>query len=226
MITEEMLISAAGEVSAAIVGSLSEEPHQFSPMFERKLRALIHRAEHPVRYRVLRQAAAVLIVAISIFSVLYLTVPTVRAATDHWIKTTFGRYIQYYPEEVIIPEVQYDYYLPNEFDGYTLIDVVDEDTETMYIYRNESGQFLFFDYYRSASNSSTFLMGIEDYQHIAGFVDSVPADIYIAPTEQDSSCIIWTNPTDGVLLCIQACEDAEQLVAIAEKIKKSEIISE
>lgn len=220
MITEEMLISAAGEVSAAIVGSLSEEPHQFSPMFERKLRALIHRAEHPVRYRVLRQAAAVLIVAISIFSVLYLTVPTVRAATDHWIKTTFGRYIQYYPEEVIIPEVQYDYYLPNEFDGYRLLSEIDRGEDKCYIYSNNDGNLLSFEYVRNSSNSSMFLMDINTHQYIHGYVGDFPADIYIAQTTDKSSLIIWQNSTENVLFCIQAIGEKDQLISFAEKVEK------
>lgn len=222
MITDEMLRAAAGEVSAAMAASIPEQAHTFSPGFEGKMRSLIRRSEHPLRRRVLRQAAAVLIAVLMVFSALYLTVPSVRAAVHSWIRTTVGSYIQYSPGEATAPEVQYDYYLPDEFDGYTLIDIVDSGTETMHVYLSESGQFLFFDYYRNITNSSVFLMDIEDHQYISGCVGTIPAELYLAPTDYESSFIVWSHPTDGVMFCIQATADKDELIALAEKVEKIE----
>lgn len=106
MINEEMLKLAAAEVSEAMVASVPMREHSFSPAFERKIRGLIRRAAHPVGYRVLRQAAAVLAAAIMTFALLYMTSPTVQAAVNSWIRSTFGDYFQYSPVETTPPDVQ------------------------------------------------------------------------------------------------------------------------
>lgn len=221
MITKEMLVSAAGEVSEAMVSSIQVQPHRFSPDFERKLRNLTRRAEHPLWYR-MQQAAAILVALATAIAALYLASPTVRAAVDGWIRTTFGGYFQYYTEDTTPQAVQYDYYLPDEFDGYTLLTTIDRGDSTMYLYSNEMGQILSFDFVRGSSDSSLFIYDTEDCEYYRVNVGSLPAEIYISHAENKSNVIIWQDSTENVLFCIQVPAGKDQLIAFAEKVEKIE----
>jgi hypothetical protein len=157
LITDEMLAVAAGEVSEAMVSSVEVYPHMFSASFVRRLRRLIHRAEHPVRYQLMRHVAAILIAAVTIFGMLFATNPEVRAAVIGWVRTTFGGWIHYKTDETTPPDVQYDYFLPEDMEGYTLIDKIDRGSDYLYIYLSEEGQMLTFEYLRGEQNQDLFI---------------------------------------------------------------------
>ena len=220
MITDEMLAQAAEEVSLSMADSLDVTPHRFSSGFERKMRSVRRRAEHPVRYQVLRHAAAVLVAVITAFAALYAFSPTVQAAVNGWVRTAFGSYFQYSPSDTTPPDVEYDYYLPEEFDGYTLTEEIGDDGSKLYVYTNKDGDLLFLEYILGSSGVSTYLMDIENHQYIRTFVDSQPADLYIALTEDQASVIKWQNREENVLLSITAMENEEQLIAFAKKVEK------
>ena len=62
MISDAMLQQAAEELATAINESLPDPKEcvfQFSPKFERKMKRLTRRANHPILYRNLRMAASV-----------------------------------------------------------------------------------------------------------------------------------------------------------------------
>lgn len=220
MISDEMLAAAAGEVSGAMVDSISLEDHVFSGQFERKMHALIRRAAHPVRQQVLRYAAAILIAAITAFGALYLFSPTVQAAVNGWIRTTFGSYFHYYSADTTPPDVEFDYALPKAFDGYTLQTTIVQEFGDIFIYTNKDGQMLSFYYARGTSNVSVFLGDIEDHAHYTGHVNSLSADIYISPNNNSASVIVWHHPNENVLFCISAFASKDELIEFAEKIQK------
>lgn len=217
MITDEMLALAAGEVAEAMAASVPIREHTFSPAFERKMRLLIRRAEHPVGHRLLRQAAAAAAALILAFTLLYAASPTVRAAVNSWIRSTFGSYFQYSPVETTPPDVQYDYALPEEFDGYTLLDVIDNGDGKLYLYVNEQGQLLKFQYIYGGDTS--LFLDVEDFQHLTGKVGGYHADIYIAPNEEQNSAIIWYSQENNTLFHISAATDADTLVNLAHSVK-------
>ena len=225
MIPEKMLSAAAEEVSAAMVDSIPCADHVFSPGFDRKMGHLIRSAAHPVRRQVLRYAAAILLVALTAFGSLYLLSPTARAAVNSWIKTTFGSYIQYYSDQTTPPEQEYEYFLPEEFEGYTLLKAVAHETDASYIYCNETGKMLTFSYLRGTNNTALFLMDIENHTYRSGVVCSSNADIYIAPNNDEPSLIVWHDPEDNVLFCISAFASEDELIGFAEKMQKTEKIS-
>ena len=203
-----------------MVSSVPMVEHTFSPDFLRRMKKLIRRAEHPAGHRVLRQAGAAAAALILAFTLLYAASPTVRAAVNSWVRSAFGDYFQYSPVETTPPDAQYDYALPEEFDGYTLLDAIDRGEDYLYIYTNEEGQMLFFEYLRNTSDSSMFLLDVENHAFSQDYVGSVCADIYIAPTADETSIIVWHNSDENVLFCIQATADRDQLIAFAEKIEK------
>lgn len=222
MISNEMLAAAAGEVSAAMVECLPDHAHSFSPAFERKLRVLVRRATHPVRRQVLRYCAAVLACAITVFGFLYLFSPTVRAEVSGWIRSIVGSYFQYHTEDTTPPAVEYDYFLPDAFDGYSLYSVLEGVSDNAFIYTNADGQMLSFNYVRGTGGTALFLWDVENHIYSTGFVGSQKADIYISPDNSAASNIVWHDPNENVLFCISAFADKDELIRYAEKVEKTE----
>ena len=220
MITEEMLALAAGEVSAAMVACVEAVPHVFSRGFERKLHRLNRRAEHPVRYQVLRHVAAVLIAVITVFGALFAASPTVRAAVIGWVRSTFGSWIQYSTEETTPPDVQYDYCLPETFDGYTLLTTVDTEDGKLCMYANELGEMLRFQYIYGSTDLSLFIYDVENHNYIRSSVGDYPADIYITSDPGESNLIVWSNNAENVLFYVSAYADMNELLEIANSVKK------
>lgn len=224
MISDEILSAAAGEVAAAMAASCSDCGHVFSRGFERKMEHLIRRAAHPVRHRVLRYAAAIVLAAITAFGSLYLLSPTVRAVVNSWIKTTYGSYIQYYSENTTPPELEYDYFLPEEFDGYKLVNELDTGVGKWFLYSDSKGHLLEFEFIYSSQSASIFLE-VENCEHSNVLVEDYVADLYLALDPIEHSFLIWTDPTTGTIFSIGAAESKDFLISVAEKIEKNIKIS-
>lgn len=216
MISDEILSAAAGEVAAAMAAPCSDCGHVFSRGFERKMEHLIRRAAHPVRHRVLRYAAAIVLAAITAFGSLYLLSPTVRAVVKSWIKTTYGSYIQYYSENTTPPEQQYDYFLPEEFDGYTQIKVVDHSLGKTFVYSHTDGHILLFEYIRNTDSGSIFL-DVDDCDYSTVRFGEYTADLYLSRDPNKNSILVWEDLSTGMILSIGATEDKDSLIAIAKK---------
>ena len=219
MISDEILSAAAGEVAAAMAASCSDCGHVFSRGFERKMEHLIRRAAHPVRHRVLRYAAAIVLAAVTAFGSLYLLSPTVRAVVNSWIKTTYGSYIQYYSENTTPPELEYDYFLPEEFDGYILVDDTEDIFGRTFIYAHSDGRILLFDYMRS-SNSCGLFLDVDDCDYSTVRFGEYTADLYLSRDPNKNSILVWEDLSTGTILSIGATEDKDSLIAIAKKVEK------
>ena len=221
MISDELLAVAASELSAAMAESVSPSDHTFSPAFARKMKLLSRRAAHPARQQVLRYAAAILIAAITAFGGLYLLSPTVRAAVNSWVRTTFGSYIQYYSDDTTPPKLEYDYFLPEEFDGYSLVSELDTGFGTEFLYSASDGRLLIFDYTYSTPSAGIFL-DPENSQYSTVMVGDCIADLYLALDPSAHSFLVWTDPSTGTIFSIGAAEGKDFLIAVAEKIQKTE----
>lgn len=217
MITEAMLALAAAEVSDSMVNAVQERDHAFSLAFERKLRTLTRRADHPIRYQVLRYAAAVLIVAVTAFGVLYAAVPQVRATVNEWVKTTFGSGFRYDSNDPDPSAVQHDYRLPEEFDGYILVDSL---VKGNYIYINDNGSMLHFGYIHGTDDATLIIGDVDDYAAESFSWNEYSAEVYISPYDNELSVLIWQVPEENVLFIVRAQGNKQDLLKIAEKIEK------
>lgn len=219
MITHEMLAMAAEEVSDAMAANICHADHVFSARFEKKMDALIRRAAHPVRRQVLRYAAAVLIVAVMAFGSLFLFSPTARAAVIGWVRSTFGSYFHYYSEDNTPPDVEYDYFLPEEFDGYALQATVERDYGTFFIYTHADGRLLSFEYMRGGDSNALFVDS-DNYILESGFIGDTTADIYCSQIAGKISTIVWKDAQENVLFYINAVAERDELIEFAKKVEK------
>ena len=98
MISEEMLKKAAAEADQAIRNSLpapADCKHEFSPSFQRKMRRIFRKANHPVIYQLPKYAACfVLVVALA--GGTWLTVDVeARAAFFAWVREKYEAFVEY-----------------------------------------------------------------------------------------------------------------------------------
>lgn len=224
MITEEMLAAAAEEVSLCMIQGLPSHPHTFSEAFEKKMRKLLRRTLHPVRYQILRYTAAVLVAIFTIFSVPIAVSPEVRAAVVGWVKSAFHEFFEYSSESPspTNADVGYDYFLSETSSGYTLLNSFEKNAGNLYIYTNSEGHILQFSYTRSADGNGLFV-DTDGYDVHVASVNNQPADIYISQNSSEASVIVWQDTTGNILFQITAYADKEELLVLAENIKKREI---
>lgn len=228
MISDELLAAAAGEISAAMGDCAPATEHAFSPAFEKRMAVLLRRGTHPVRRQVLRYVAAALIAAVTVFAGAYLLSPTVQATVNgwvgNWIRSTFGGYIQYQSADDTQPDAEYDYFLPEEFDGYTLIEVMALENSKVFTYAHPDGRVLQFIYVYGTQSNSIFL-DVENSTHSTIRIGSNTADLYLSKDPEQTSILVWEDEETGALLTISAVENKKNLLAIANKIEKTEKIS-
>ena len=226
MLTDAILKEATAEAERFRLSIVPEdgEPHVFSKRFERKMQKLIRRADHPVRYRVMRVAAAVALAIVTLFGAVMAVSPEARAAVIGWIKETFGVYTHYSsddttPEDTNTDPVQYEYHFSEIPEGYMELMVEDIPGGKAYLFANDSGNILHFTYTYDPENNSLFVR-TDNYEHHTGFVSNLPADIYIALKENETSVIIWQDLQEGVIFEIHALADQIGLTALAESVEK------
>ena len=96
MITDEMLATAAKELSLAIGATFpdpSKNVHHFSLRFKRKMNQLVKKTNHPVRYLWTQRVAGFILVLFVGFMMIMTVSPTVRASVIGWIRERYESYI-------------------------------------------------------------------------------------------------------------------------------------
>ena len=222
MVTDKMLQQAAGEVELAMLNTLSAQEvatHQFSRQFERKMQKLTSRVKHPIRYNVLRSAAAIILIILTLFGALMAFSSEVRASMIEWAKETFWGSAQYVASGNA-EATQYDYQLSVIPDGYRELHTIEAEDGRNYLYVNDSGNLLKFSYSYGTMASKLFIQ-TEFHTKVEGTVNGAAADIYITSNENESSVIVWHDPETGTLLYIDAKMDKDSLIALAESVTKT-----
>ena len=234
MLTDAILKEATAEAERFLLSIVPEdsEPHVFSKRFERKMQKLIRRANHPIRYQVMRTAAAVALAIVTLFGAVMAVSPEARAVVVGWVKSAFLEFIEYSSTGLNTNEntddtannqgneqIKYEYYLSVIPEGYRELTVEDRPDGKTYLYINDLGKILQFTYSYGAENSSLFVK-TEDYVQHTSFVNNLPADIYISLKENETSVIIWQDLQGRVIFEIFAISDQTGLIEIAETVSK------
>lgn len=221
MVTKAMLREAAGEAERALLKSLENktyEPHQFSNRFEKKIDKLIRRAKHPFRYNVMRSAAAILLVIVILFGMVFAISPEVRASVINWIKSTFFEYSQY-SSNGGEDNTEYEYYFRVVPDGYSELTAIDSKDGKIYAYVHKDGYMMQLSY-AHGNRDHNFFVKTDVHTHIEGFVNGNEADIYVTNDEKETNAIIWRDEKTDTLFCISTKADKDLLIALAETVVK------
>ena len=221
MITDAMLREATGEAESFLLAHLPEpQPHQFSPRFERRMRKLISREKHPIRYRVLRYAAAMLLAILTLFGSVLAVSPEARASVNGWVRRTIrGKFYYYFTGGYTPPPAEYE--LAALRDGLRWYDIFDSDGGKTYLYLREDESLVEFRYV-CAAEAKHYSMSFEGMGYHEVTVNGWPADLYLAINKDYTSMIVWVDPVEGTLFHIVAHADREELIALAESVRKIE----
>lgn len=222
MLTDERLISAAGNVAMCILDSYPPPTHcshTFSEQFERKMDKLFRKVNHPILYRSIRYAACILLTLTLVFGSVLAFSPQARAYVGKWIKQKYESFYQYFFVGDVYSETPCRYELSFVPDGYSLIDSYEDSSGEAFIYANEIGQILQFTYMTN-SNSSSLFVEAEEYIQKKVLVHSLPGEVYISKEENHSNGIIWTDDTSGTLFFISGNLQEADLISIAQQVVK------
>ena len=222
MITDEMLCEAASRSNDIFLDFLSHDctnDHSFSLAFERKIKRLKRKADHPILHQVLNRAASILL-ALVVGSGVWLTFDTqARAAFFGWVKEIYQEFFVYRFSEPNASSFSTAKYrlnmLPPEYTE--MLSTETEYGET-FLYQNNAGQFLQFEYVNEPTKAN-FYVDRTDTIHKKVEVQGVSADLFLSNNENVSSVIMWTNH-ENVAFYISAFLDQEALIGLANEIEK------
>lgn len=229
MISDDMLREAAGEVAQAFMVSLpdpAEYDHVFSKSFEKKIKKLIQKVDHPVKYRFTRSVAAIALVVLVVITGILAVSPGARATVMNWIKEKIDSFTHYeYAEDEgnsgSQNEAQCKYILAEIPEGYFLVDEIQENEGSTYIYISASGDVMQFGYLYGCENNDLYLNS-EQYDFISAIYGETTVDIYIARNENESNGIVWMDADQNILFHITAHMDQDELMALIEHVIPAE----
>lgn len=217
-----MLAKAAEDFCDAMLRSLPDPKdcnYEFSPKFEKKMKRLIYRTNHPVTYHILQRVASFLIVLFLGFMTVLAISPTVRAAVFGWIREQYDSFVAYYFEDdtasVAHPTAYYISNLPSDFSEITISDEVGYHME---VYIDSNGNLLYFLYSFTPENPSFY---VEEEGSIIEQVTVFgnPADLYIAQNNTQNNSLVWCDEEHSVIFYLSAVMEKDDLLALAESVQ-------
>ena len=222
MISDERLREAARRAEESILASLPEPEDceaVFSARFERKMRKLIRRTAHPIRYRVMKAAACFLLVVL-IGGGGVLTFNTeARAAFLGWVREVYSFYFEYHYTGSQKELSQDTIYCPTWVrDGYDLIEKLKAGTHFVAIYRNEQEEAIIFN---CSANDESLIFRIkrEDAQISPVTVNGTSADLYLDQDENNINYLVWKDEDAELIFWIMSPLETDELVKIAESVE-------
>ena len=199
MISDERLREAARRAEESILASLPEPEDceaVFYARFERKMRKLIRRTAHPIRYRVMKAAACFLLAALIGGGGILTFSTEARAAFAGWVREVYESYETWYAyhsteeDSTASENIRFrPSWIP---EGYTEQEVFELSSQTDIHYTNDAGSLLTFGY---SSNSGLKNFYIEEdgaeTHHV--LVHNMSADLYLDNSKGAANILTWVN---------------------------------
>ena len=212
-------ISNAAYAEAVLSDYNTEFTHKFSERFEKKIRKLYHRANHPHVYRVLRRVASIAL-AVLVATGTFLAVNTeARAAFIGWVKEFYETLFVYRfvdDEEEISGSKSYCLtWLP---DGYSKLMSTDTGETISVVYADQQGRYLKF-HYISEPDETIWYFDVSKTTKEESTVHEYRADLFVANDDESASAIMWTDFNDTAY-CISGYLSTEELLKVAESVKE------
>lgn len=222
MITEEMLRAAAARSSEIYVNDLENgyDPnvqHEFSPAFEKKIRKLKRKADHPMLYRTMQRVASFALVLLISGSVVITVNAEARAAFVGWVKEVYETYFVFHHDGITDTNAETVDYMPTWIpDGYREFRVNASERRTVVIYDNEAGEIIRFSFIQDSDETDWFI----DISHAgikSATVNGNKANLLITHNSEDANAITWIS--DDTAFYVTGFVDENDLIRIAESVK-------
>ena len=193
--------------------------HDFSPAFDKKMRKLIRRADHPIRHRIL-QTAACFLVAVLLSGCTALAVSAeARDAFIGWVREMYETWFVYRYTGEAQPTVDDMVYLPTWVpEGYEKTVSPEPGIFVRTQYENSEKDLLTISYVKGTETTS---LNVQWESAIVRqtLVGQLAADLYLNPSD-GPSILVWTDSKKDVAFWITAPLTEEELVRIAESIQE------
>ena len=198
-----------------------DEALTFSPAFERKMKKLIRRADHPIRYRIAQAAACLLLAALLSGCTVLAVSPEARAAFVGWVRETYETWFVYrYTGEEQLPSEDIVYAPTWVPEGYSELKESISDDQVVIVYRNDEGYLLAFTYTKNRESVSAYvLLDNQETDVQAVLVSGKIADLYLEQQADKASILVWDDDEKGVFFAISAHCSVEELIKIAESVE-------
>ena len=216
MIPDSMLRGAAEKsceiyVSRLEAGYDPKAQHKFSPEFEKKIKKLKRKANHPIVY-------SIILVCLIACGAWFTVDAEARAAFFGWVKEIYETYFVYrfegnadYSESTVAYRPTW---LP---DGYTEFHTSETESTTAVLYQNEEGLLLTFQYTHNPNETDWFI----DAEHAVikeTTVNGCPAEIFMTDNITDSCSIAWIDEQNSAF-SVSAFLSESELIKIAENVQ-------
>ena len=221
MIPEEMLRAAAGAWERYYARLTAEyAPGQTFPVseaFEKKIRRLKQRADHPVLYRTLKRVA-IFLLTLLIAGTVWLSLDTdARAAVFGWFSDISDNYFDYHHKGVTGDISGSADYRPSWIpEGYSEESVRLFNDKTTVLYKNNDGKLLRFSYVitnKEYNWSFDISKGYTQSCHVSNY----EATLFISEDDDVASAITWIDSKDTAFFLTGFITDAD-LIRIAESV--------
>ena len=220
-LARRVLLDVCGQEYGDAIEELPE--HDFSPAFEKKMRKLIRRADHPIRYRVAYAAACLLLAAVLSGCTVLAISPEARVAFVGWTREMYETWFVYrYTGEKQPPSEDTVYFPAWVPEGYEEIVSPQTGTFVRTQYENSAKELLTVSYVKGIE---TLSLSVEWAGAVVRqtSVGRLPADLYLNP-DDGPNVLVWTDTGKNAVFWITAPLSEKELVRIAESIQESDPI--
>jgi len=202
----------------------NEIDHVFSDRFEKNMKSVIKKNNHPQLKRVLRMAASfALVILLSGGSVMALP-PTARAAVMGWL---FGRESDAYVYRSTGTDTNTETITTYDFaeipEGYSFQQEFLMPNSGLVIYSEEETGRLLKVFFAPNDGSGALYLIPEDAALIPIQLGDISADFYLSNIEDESSTIVWTDPENDYLVTVDGFFSQEELTEMALNLIKKDI---
>lgn len=217
---DELLIKqAANEYIKALCASLPEPEechHTFSKKFEKTMRRLIEKTDHPVKTTLRRIAACLTAAVLLAFGSAMVVSVDARDAFSEWVMEQYASFTRFIFKGS--PKEQNTDYAPNWVPGeYEFLDSYPIQGGHTLLYADNAGSILNITY-SSPENLAVYIY-LEAYIQKEAQVNGIPAQLYIPEDIQNSPELVWQD-AEGTLFVVSCKCDEATLIRVAENIVK------
>ncbi|MEY8388520.1 DUF4367 domain-containing protein [Oscillospiraceae bacterium 38-13] len=191
----------------------------FSPKFERKMKKLVFRTDHPFQYMIQKSVICFfLIVFLGGSSLLAFSTET-RAIIFGWAHEIYETFVSYRHLGESQDGLKNTGYCPTWIpDGYEITQSPASNDDGVVAYKNADGKTILFTYDLMYSSVEVQIIGTDlEMQQVS--VNGASADLYMEQSPDKSKNLIWADPKNEVLFTITAQISCDEIIKMAESVK-------
>ena len=206
-------------------GGLPEEPHTFSPAFERRMKKLLRRGRHPVWHKTLHAAACLLLALLLSGCAVLAVSPEIREVFAGWVREIHDNYFLYEffgneeREAVSEEDVLYQpAYVPAGYRIERRTVLTDGVVSIGYI-NDQTNDIAAFTCFPDTSSSVLQVTGENEIICRQVRVNGLSADLYLDSEEGEANVIVWVDEQNGAAFRISGVLSGEELTRMAESVR-------